>query len=181
MVCLPIIITTRKEFSNDMYGQCCHSGARPGRLVSRWGKDWRQLKCRLTEGCCELRGWREEQNKKVLQMARVSREMMTIIRKRQLGFPSNILRGNGLEKDCLICMVKGRRARGRQRTKFNGVIEEVVGYYTTDGMLQLAEDRGAWRSIVTDINVDTALRYSQGFRCSLITRILYRKKLRRWM
>ena len=42
---------------------------------------------------------------------------MTIIRKRQLGFLGHILRGNSWEKDCVLGMVEGRRARGRHRTK----------------------------------------------------------------
>ena len=83
---------------------------------------------------------------------------MTQIRKRQLSFLGHILRGNGLGRDCLLGMVEGRRARGRQVTKFMDGIEEVVGCKTIVGVLQLAEDRRAWRSIVTNINFDTAHR-----------------------
>ena len=97
-------------------------------------------------------------NQEILQRAGVSREVMTIIRKRQLGFLGHILRGNGREKDCLLGMVEGRRARGRQRTKFMDGIKEFIGCERMDGVLRLAEDRSAWRSIVANINEDTALR-----------------------
>ena len=97
-------------------------------------------------------------NQEILQRAGVSREVMTIIRKRQLGFLGHILRGNGREKDCLLGMVEGRRARGRQRTKFMDGIKEIIGCERMDGVLRLAEDRSAWRSIVANINEDTALR-----------------------
>ena len=97
-------------------------------------------------------------NHEVLQMAGVNREIMTLVRRRQLGFLGHTLRGNGLEKDCLLGMIEGRRARGRQRNKFMDGIKEVVGCGRIDEVLRLAEDRSAWRSIVADINVDTALR-----------------------
>ena len=84
--------------------------------------------------------------------------MITQIRKRQLGVLGHILRGNGLGRDCLLGMVEGRRASGRQRTKFVYGIVEVVGCETIVGVLKLDEDRRAWRSIVTNINVDIALR-----------------------
>ena len=67
-------------------------------------------------------------------------------------------RGNDQEKDCLLGMVEGMRARGRQRTKYMDGIKEIVGGGTIDGVLRIAEDRSAWRSIVANINVDTAYR-----------------------
>ena len=97
-------------------------------------------------------------NEDVLRMAGTKRELLSVIRKRQLGFLGHILRGNGLEKDCLLGMVEGVRARGRQRTKYLDGIKEIVGCGTIDGVLRLAEDRSAWRAIVANINVDTALR-----------------------
>ena len=94
----------------------------------------------------------------LLQMAGVTRELMTVIRKRQIGFLGHILRGSGLEKSCLLGMVEGRRARGRQKTKYMDGIKELIGCERMDEVLRLAEDRSAWRSIAANINIDTALR-----------------------
>ena len=63
-------------------------------------------------------------NVEVLQMARTKRELMATIRKRQLGFLGHLLRGAGIEKDCLLGMIEGTRARGRQRRKFMDGIKE---------------------------------------------------------
>ena len=95
-------------------------------------------------------------NQEVLRMAGVTRELMTVIRRRQIGFLGHILRGSRLEKDCLLGMVEGRRARGRQRTKYTDGIKELIGCVRMDEVLRL--DRSAWRSIAANINLDTALR-----------------------
>ena len=50
-------------------------------------------------------------NEKVLEMAGVPREMLAVIRVRQLGFLGHILRHEGLEKDALLERIKGWRAR----------------------------------------------------------------------
>ena len=97
-------------------------------------------------------------NEEVLQMAGVKRELMTQIRKRQFGFLGHVLRGRGLERDCLLGMVEGRRARGRQRIKYMDGIRELIGCGRTEEVLRYAEDRRAWRSIAANINLDTALR-----------------------
>ena len=56
-------------------------------------------------------------NREVLELANTPRELMTIIRQRQLRYIGPVFRGNCLEKDCLLGMVEVRRAGGRQRTK----------------------------------------------------------------
>ena len=70
-------------------------------------------------------------------------------------FPGPKLRGNGLEKGCLLGMVEGGSDRGRQRTKLTDGNEEVVACETIIGVPQLAGDRRVWRSIPANINVDT--------------------------
>ena len=62
-----------------------------------------------------------------MQMARGCRELLTVIRRRQIGFIGHILRGSGLERECLLGMIEGRRARGRQRLKYMESIKELVG------------------------------------------------------
>ena len=97
-------------------------------------------------------------NQEVLERMGVAREMMTVIRKRQLGFLGHILRSDGMESNCLMGMVEGRRARGRQRMKWTDRIKELVGCERMGEVKRLAEDRSAWRAIVANINIDTALR-----------------------
>ena len=45
-------------------------------------------------------------------------ELLTIIRKRQLKYIGHVLRVLSLEKDCLLGMLEGSRARGRQKMKY---------------------------------------------------------------
>ena len=70
----------------------------------------------------------------------------------------NVLRGDGLEKDCQLGMIEGRRARGRQRLKFMDGIRDVTGCETVVEVLRLAEDRSVWRTVAANVNLDTALR-----------------------
>ena len=70
----------------------------------------------------------------------------------------HILRGNGLEKDCLLGMIDGRRARGGQRLKIMDGIRDVTGCETVVDVVRLAEDKSVWRSVAAYINLDTALR-----------------------
>ena len=97
-------------------------------------------------------------NQEVLQRVGVGRELMTVIMKRQVGFLGHLLRGKGMESECLLGMVQGRRARGRQRRKYMDGIKEVIGCERMDEILRRAEDRSLWRSITANINLDTALR-----------------------
>ena len=80
-------------------------------------------------------------NEEVLRRADVKRELLKMIRKRQIRFVGTILRGNGLKKDCLLGMIDGRRARGRQRLKFMDGIGDVTGSEIVVDVLRLAEDR----------------------------------------
>ena len=54
-------------------------------------------------------------NDEVLQMAGGCRELFSVIRRRQMGFIGHILRGSGLEREYLLEMIKGRRARVRRK------------------------------------------------------------------
>ena len=104
-------------------------------------------------------------NEEVLQRMGVGRELMTLIMKRQLGFLGHLLRGEGMERECLLGMVEGTRARGRQRRKYMDGIKEVIGCETVGEVLRRAEDRSVWRSIAANINLDTALRYGKVRSC----------------
>ena len=98
-------------------------------------------------------------NQQVLQMARTSRSLLTTIRQRQLRYLGHVLRGSSLEKDCLLGMIDGTRARGRQRMKLMDGVKAVTGYGSIGEIIRTAEDRNRWRNIVANVNIqDTAHR-----------------------
>ena len=80
-------------------------------------------------------------NIEVFQMARIMRELMATIRNRQLGFLGHTLRGEGIEKDCLMGMISLTRTRGRQRRNFMDAIEEWTECSTIEEVKTLAEVR----------------------------------------
>ena len=61
---------------------------------------------------------RKKTNEEVLQLARVQRSLIETIRIRQMKFLGHISRKDGLEKLVLCGKIKGKRCRGRQRTKY---------------------------------------------------------------
>ena len=98
-------------------------------------------------------------NLQVMQMARTERSLMTTIRQRQLGYLGHVLRGRSLGKDCLLGVIEGTRARGRQRMKFMDGMKAVAGCGSIAEIIRMAEDRTRWRCIVANVNIqDTARR-----------------------
>ena len=51
-------------------------------------------------------------NEEMLRRSGMKRELMGDIEKRQLQFLGHILRAHGLERDCLLGMIDGKRAKG---------------------------------------------------------------------
>ena len=66
-------------------------------------------------------------NEEVLRRAGLKRELMRCIEKRQLQFLGHILRAQGLESDCSLVTINGRRAKGRQRKKYMDCLMESWG------------------------------------------------------
>ena len=97
-------------------------------------------------------------NQEVLQMAGVTRTLMTTIRQRQLRYIGHVMRGRDLGKDCLLGMIEGTRARGRQRMKYMDGLKALVGCDGIGEMIRMAEDRARWKIIVANVKIDTALR-----------------------
>ena len=64
------------------------------------------------------------------------------------------------ERKCLLEMIEGRRAKGKQRLKYMDKMKEILSLRCErmDEVLRLAENRVAWRSIAANINIYTALR-----------------------
>ena len=122
-----------------------------------------QKKLEATEMWFLRRMWRvpwtaRRSNVEVLRMAGTSRMLLSTIRKRQLKYLGHVLRGRSLEKDCLLGMIEGTRARGRQRRKYMDAINTLVGRGCIGEVVRLAGDREGWRAIVANVNIDTAHR-----------------------
>ena len=91
-------------------------------------------------------------NDAVLLRAGEGRKLMKCIRRRQLKCLGHLLRGRGLEKDCLLGRVAGRRARGRQRKKFmDSLLEDIGGRYSVAEMVRMADERENWRSMIANV------------------------------
>ena len=91
-------------------------------------------------------------------MARGCKELLTVIRGRQIGSIGHILRGSGSERECLLGMIEGRRARERQRLKYMDSIKELVGCGSISEVVRLAENKSVWHSIAANVNLETAHR-----------------------
>ena len=91
-------------------------------------------------------------NEEVLRRAGTNRSIMNIIRSRQLASLGHDLRAGGIEKNCLMGMIEGKRARGRQRQTFIGSLLQVIeGGLRLQDIKRLVEDRKAWHSRVAHV------------------------------
>ena len=91
-------------------------------------------------------------NEEVLRRAGLERGLMRSIEKRQLQFLGHILRAQGLESDCLLARINGRRAKGRQWKKFMDCsIESFRGRYKVVELVHLAKDRQKWRFMIANV------------------------------
>lgn len=78
--------------------------------------------------------------------------MKKSIRRRQLKFLGHVLRRRGLESDCLLGRVEGRRARGRQRIEFmDSLLQDMDGIHSVAEVVRMANDRERWRSMIADV------------------------------
>ena len=77
---------------------------------------------------------------------------MRNIEKRQLQFPGHILRAQGLESDCLLARIDGRRAKGRQRKKYMDCLSESLGgRYKAAESAHLAKDKLKWGFVIANV------------------------------
>lgn len=96
-------------------------------------------------------------NEAVLGVVGERRQIMLAIRKRQLKFLGHVLRRNGTEHLIITGMIEGSRGRGRPREKYMDSLSRL----TRDGrrpvqMIQNAQDRKKWKSMVADVLEDMA-------------------------
>ena len=52
---------------------------------------------------------------------------MAVVIRRQLRYLGHILSGDSVDRDCLLRMIKGRRAQGRQRVRYMDEMKEMKG------------------------------------------------------
>ena len=94
-------------------------------------------------------------NDEVLRRADTKREVIKIIRQRQLRFLGHVMRLQQLESVCVSGGIEGRRGRGRHRVKLVDSLAKVVGGGITPAqLLQSTERRSDWRSMVTNVLED---------------------------
>ena len=93
-------------------------------------------------------------NEAVLHRAGADREMMRMMRQRQLRFLGHVMRRRQLESVCVMGKVEGRR--GRPRIKLVDTLAKAVGGGMTPAqLLQMTDRRSDWRSMVADVFGDT--------------------------
>ena len=98
-------------------------------------------------------------NERVFALAGVRRELVSILRTRQLRFLGHLLRRNGFEKEALLGRKEGRRGRGRPRIKYSAsLMEDILGNMRFVDLVEMAQDRKEWRSMVAHVNTGMAHR-----------------------
>ena len=73
------------------------------------------------------------------------RELVAVLRRRQMAFLGHIMRANGLENLAITGRISGNRGRGRPRKKYLDRMKEVIGGVTTQELLGMTRDRDRWR------------------------------------
>ena len=104
--------------------------------------------------------WTERRtNESILVEISKQRELLKIIRRRQLGFLGHVLRREALENISLTGRIHGSRGRGRPRIKYMDGIKKVVpGGMSAGEILQMTRDRQEWKSMIANVFSDSALR-----------------------
>ena len=91
-------------------------------------------------------------NEEVLKRAKVKRQLMKVIRKRQMQFLGHIMRCEGMENLVLTGKIEGRRSRGRQRLKFITSLNRDFHTNRSDSeLLILSKDRKRWKTMITNV------------------------------
>ncbi|KAG1714941.1 Pre-mRNA-splicing factor CWC22 [Nymphon striatum] len=98
--------------------------------------------------------WTEKKsNKEVLGMLGVERQLLNIVKKRKLKYFGHIKRHETIERNTLEGKVEGKRARGRQRLKW----EDNIKGWTKSSMKECsrsAKEREDWRFIVANLQCE---------------------------
>ena len=90
-------------------------------------------------------------NASILEAIGSRREMMAMVRKRQMAFLGHVMRAGGLENLAVTGRIAGSRSRGRPRKKYLDRMREAIGGVTTQQLLGMTRDRERWRSITGNV------------------------------
>ena len=90
-------------------------------------------------------------NVDILETIGSRRELVAVLRRRQMAFLGHIMRANGLENLAITGRISGNRGRGRPRKKYLDRMKEVIGGVTTQELLGMTRDRDRWRSITGNV------------------------------
>ena len=86
-------------------------------------------------------------NVSILESIGSRRELLAVVRKRQMAFLGHVVRADGLENLAVTGRIAGTRSRGRPRIKYLDRMKEYIGGITTHQLLNMTRDRDQWRSI----------------------------------
>ena len=92
-------------------------------------------------------------NIEVLRRAQTRKSLLETIRKRQTNFLGHVLRRQTNEHLVITGKIEGKRARGRQRTKYiQSLLEDIEGNITATQFIQAAQDRTRWKGMTVNVN-----------------------------
>jgi hypothetical protein len=95
--------------------------------------------------------WSEKKtNNEVLKQVKMTRELFSTIRKRQMKFFGHIKRHNNILKDILEGKIQGKRSRSRQRLKWTDNIKRWTGESLAVNTIK-SRNRVEWRSMVANL------------------------------
>ena len=97
-------------------------------------------------------------NEEVLTLAGERRNLMNIIRKRQLRFFGHVMRRDGLENVVTTGMISGSKARGRPREKYTDGLMRATDMTNVHEMLHATRNRYEWKNLVDNVLEDTSPR-----------------------
>ena len=105
-------------------------------------------------------GWTERRsNESILEVIGGGREMLSVVRRRQMSFLGHIMREDGLENLTVTGRIAGGRSRGRPRKKYLDRMREIIGGgITAHQLLEMTRDRNRWRSMSANVYNGSALR-----------------------
>ena len=88
----------------------------------------------------------------ILETVGSGRELMAVVRRRQMNFFGHIVRARGLENLVVTGRVVGTRSRGRPRKKYLDQMKQVIGGVTTQQLLNMTRGCEQWRSITCNVS-----------------------------
>ena len=100
--------------------------------------------------------WTERRiNANILEAIASRRELLTVLRKRQIAFLGLLISADDLENLTMTGEKADGRGRGRPRKNYLDRVKELIGGVTTQQILNIMSDREQWRSISGNVVNDS--------------------------